>query len=111
MNSQKDSVVSYTRTWLDAADEFRQEAGIDSQYFQVLEAFRSANPRSESPPEPEERFAGSFQEFERQIIQRIAFPQFKEILARQLANEVNSSQADMFSRRITDLDRFLTGFG
>ncbi len=110
MNSQKDSALSCVRIWLDAADEFRQEAGIDSRYFKILEAFSSANPRG-SLPEPEERFAGSFQEFESDIIQRIAFPKFAEILARQLADEVDVSQADMFSRRFIALDKFLTGFG
>ena len=107
MNRQKDA----TRTWLEAADEFRQEAGIDSKYFKLLEAFRSLNPRGGSPPEPEELFEGSFQEFEHYIAQRIAFPKFAETLARQLANEVDGSQADMFSRRITALDKFLTEFG
>ncbi|RLC09828.1 MAG: hypothetical protein DRI57_21410 [Deltaproteobacteria bacterium] len=111
MNTQKDSALAYARTWLDAADEFRQEAGIDSEYLKLLEAFRAANPRSESPPEPEEGFAGSFQEFERDITQRIAFPKFAEKLARELADEVDKAQADMFSRRITALDKFLTGFG
>ncbi len=111
MNSQKDGALSYARTWLDAADEFRQAAGIDSKYFKILEAFRAANPRGGAMPEPEEGFAGSFQDFERDIAQRIGFPQFAEILARQLTDEVDRSQAEMFARRLTALDEFLTGFG
>jgi hypothetical protein len=90
-------------TWLEVCRSFALHERLDPALLELLEAFRSADPRGGPPPPPEPRFDAEFAALELELLDGDPFAGIPDALR----EDVDPAQAEMFARRLHAVDRAL----
>lgn len=86
-------------TWLDVAGEHARRRGVSDSILEALHAFAGPQPRGGPPPPVEMPWAGDFAALERACLLHDL-----RAIGPDLAQEVDTAQADLFGRRLVAVD-------
>lgn len=99
-------------TWLEVAERFARERGIDPEHVAVLRCFAGPEPRGGPPPPPEEPWSGDFTGLERALVPSPSLsPSALLGVADHLDEEVDRHQAELFARRLHAVDTAIAELG
>jgi hypothetical protein len=91
-------------TWLDCCEAFARREGIATDFLAILHAFDRPWPRGGPAVPNEQSFAGSFDDFETQLLADEPWP----LVTETLTGEVDANQAAMMARRARAVDTLLS---